>query len=93
MNDPMDETYYEFEPQWEQIFTTSSEVESHLIKGLLEGEGMPCRLHSRRVPQFPLTVNGLGTIEIHVRPQDAPEGRRLLFMICSAGKPQPPREI
>ena len=93
MNDPMDESYYEFEPEWEQIFSTSSEVESHLIKGLLEGEGMPCRLHSRRVPQFPLTVNGLGTIEIHVRPQDAPEGRRLLFMICSAGKPQPPREM
>jgi hypothetical protein len=93
MNDPMDETYYEFEAEWEQIFTTSSEVESHLIKGLLEGEGMPCRLHSRRVPQFPLTINGLGTIEIHVRPQDAPEGRRLLFMICSAGKPQPSREV
>jgi hypothetical protein len=35
----------------------------------------------------------LGAIEIHVRPQDAPEGRRLLFMICSAGKPQPAREI
>jgi Putative prokaryotic signal transducing protein len=87
MNDPMDETYYEFEPEWEQIFTTSSEMESHLIKGLLEGEGIPCRLHSMRVPQFPLTVNGLGAIEIHVRPQDAPEGRRILYMICSAGKP------
>lgn len=87
MNDLMDETYYEFESDWEKIFTTSSEVESHLIKGLLEGEGIPCRLHSMRVPQFPLTVNGLGTIEIHVRPQDAPEGRRILYMICSAGKP------
>ena len=87
MNDLMDETYYEFEPEWEKIFTTSSEVESHLIKGLLEGEGIPCRLHSMRVPQFPLTVNSLGTIEIHVRPQDAPEGRRILYMICSAGKP------
>jgi Putative prokaryotic signal transducing protein len=88
MNDPMDETYYEFEPEWEKIFTTSSDMESHLIKGLLEGEGIPCRLHSLRVPQFPLTVNGLGTIEIHVRPQDAPEGRRILYMICAAGKPQ-----
>jgi Putative prokaryotic signal transducing protein len=83
----MDKTYYDFEPEWEQIFTTSSEVESHLIKGLLEGEGIPCRIQSRRVPQFPLTVNGLGTIEIHVPPDDAPEGRRILFMICSAGKP------
>ena len=87
MNDPMDETDDEFEPEWEKIFTTSSEVESHLIKGLLEGEGIPCRLQSMRVPQFPLTVNGLGSIEIHVRPQDAPEGRRILYMICSAGKP------
>jgi Putative prokaryotic signal transducing protein len=87
MSDPMDKTYYEFEREWEQIFTTSSEVESHLIKGLLEGEGIPCRLHSRRVPQFPMTVNGLGTIEIHVPPQDAPESRRILFMICAAGRP------
>lgn len=87
MTNAMDATYYEFEPDWETIFTTSSEVESHLIKGLLEGEGIPCRLHSMRVPQLPLTVNALGTIEIHVRPQDAPEGRRILYMICSAGKP------
>jgi putative signal transducing protein len=92
MNDAMDDAYYEFEPDWEKIFTTASEAEGHLIKGLLEGEGIPCRLHSRRVPQFPMTVNGLGSIEVHVRPQDAPEGRRILYMICSAGKPQTPRE-
>jgi hypothetical protein len=84
----MDETYYEFEPEWEKIYTTSSEVEAHLIKGLLEGEGIPCRLHSMRVPQFPLTVDGLGAIDIHVHPQDAPEGRRILYMICSADDPQ-----
>jgi hypothetical protein len=84
----MDETYYEFEPEWEKIYTTSSEVEAHLIKGLLEGEGILCRLQSMRVPQFPLTVNGLGAIDIHVRPQDAPEGRRILYMICSADDPQ-----
>jgi len=82
----MDETYYEFDAEWEKIYTTSSEVEAHLIKGFLEGEGIPCRVQSRRVPQFPLTVNALGAIEIHVRPQDAPEGRRILFMICSAGR-------
>ena len=86
----MDDTYYEFEPDWENIYTTSSEIEAHLIKGLLEGEGIPCWLQSMRVPQFPLTVNGLGTIEIHVRPQDAPEGRRILYMICSSDKPHPP---
>jgi Putative prokaryotic signal transducing protein len=83
----MDDIYYEFEPEWEKIYTTSSEVEGHLIKGFLEGEGIPCRLHSMRVPQFPLTVHGLGTIDIQVRPQDAPESRRILYMICSAGKP------
>lgn len=88
----MEKPYYEFEPEWEKIFTTSSEAEGHLIKGLLEGEGIPCRLHSMRVSQFPLTVNSLGAIEIHVHPQDAPEGRRILYMICSAGKPHRPHE-
>jgi hypothetical protein len=93
MSAPMNETYYEFEPEWEKIFTTSSEAEGHLIKGLLEGEGIPCRLHSMRVAQFPLTVNSLGAIEVHVRPQDAPEGRRILYMICSAGKPRNRPEV
>lgn len=88
----MEKTYYEYEPNWEKIFTTSSEVEAHLVKGLLEGEGIPCRLQSRRVPQFPLTVNNLGAIEIHVPPPDAPEGRRILYMICSAGEPHEPHE-
>jgi hypothetical protein len=83
----MEEKRYEYEADWEKIFTTSSEVEAHLIKGLLEGEGIPCRVRSRRVPQFPLTVDSLGAIDIHVRPQDAPESRRILYMICSAGKP------
>jgi hypothetical protein len=92
MNEAMSESYYEFEPEWEKIYTTSSEVEGHLIKGLLEGEGIPCRLLSMRVPQFPLTVNALGAIEIHVHPKDAPEGRRILYMICSAGKPHRPHE-
>jgi hypothetical protein len=88
MNALMDATDDVFESEWETIYTTSSEVEGHLIKGLLEGEGIRCRLHSMRVPQFPLTVNALGTIEVHVHPHDAPEGRRILYMICSAGKPQ-----
>jgi hypothetical protein len=88
MTVPMDATYYEYETDWEKIFTTSSEVEAHLIKGLLEGEGIVCRVQSRRVPQFPLTVDGLGAIEIHVRAEDAPEGRRLLYMICAAARPQ-----
>ncbi len=90
MDDTNEATYYEYDPDWEKIFTTCSEVEAHLIKGLLEGEGIPCRVQSRRVPQFPLTVNSLGAIEIQVRPQDAPEGRRILYMICSAGKPSKP---
>jgi hypothetical protein len=88
----MDDIYFEFEPEWEKIYTTSSEVEGHLIKGFLEGEGIPCRLHSMRVPQFPLTVLGLGTIDIQVRPQDAPESRRILYMICAAAKPSAPLE-
>jgi hypothetical protein len=88
----MDDIYYEFESEWEKIYTTSSEVEGHLIKGFLEGEGIPCRLHSMRVPQFPLTVHGLGTIDIQVRPQDAPESRRILYMICAAAKPSAPPE-
>ncbi|RMF92226.1 MAG: hypothetical protein D6736_03820 [Nitrospinota bacterium] len=66
---------------WEKIHTTHNEIEAHLIRGCLEGEGIPCRLQSMRIPQFPLTVSGLGAIDIYVPVEEAARSKRLLFMI------------
>jgi len=54
------------EKKWIKIFSTHDESEVHIVKGILEGEGIVCRIKSMRVSQIPLTLNGLGEIKIYV---------------------------
>ena len=51
---------------WTKVLTTCSEPEAILVKGLLEGEGILCRMRSKAVPQFPVTVDGLAEISLYV---------------------------
>jgi hypothetical protein len=74
------------EDQWEKIYTTYNEIEAHLLRGCLEGEGILCRLQSRRVPQFPLTVSGLGAIDLYVPVEEVARSKRLLFMVYDAAR-------
>lgn len=60
------------EEKWIKIFSTHDESEVHIVKGVLEGEGIACKIKSMRVSQFPLTLNGLGEIKIYV-PEDMVE--------------------
>lgn len=62
------------ELQWHKIYTTCSEAEAYLIKGFLEGEGFACMVKSQRVPQIPLTVNGLGQIDIYLIREEMDSG-------------------
>ncbi len=78
------EPYFALDEEWEKIYTTYNEVEAHLIRGCLEGEGITCRLQSRRIPQFPLTVSGLGAIDIYVLAEEAARSKRLIFMVYEA---------
>lgn len=65
---------------WEKIHTAFTEAEVHLITGILTGEGLECRVRSRRVPQFPVSYGLLGTMEIYVPQADAPAAQRILMV-------------
>ena len=56
--------------RWAKIFTTCSEAEAIVVKGLLEGQGIPCVISSNAVPQFPVTVDGLAQVCLFVPPGD-----------------------
>lgn len=64
--------------EWVKIFSAYSESEAYIIKGILEGEGIFCRVKSLRVSQFPLTINGLGEIKIYVFKDEAEKSREIL---------------
>ena len=45
---------------WEKIHTAFNDAELHLITGILDGEGVECRVRSSRVPQLPFSHGALG---------------------------------
>ena len=61
------------------IFSTRSDVEASIVRGLLEAHGVPAVVASH-LPQgvFPMVVNTLGEIRISVHPEDAGEARRII---------------
>ncbi|MGE3540804.1 MAG: DUF2007 domain-containing protein [Candidatus Tectimicrobiota bacterium] len=63
---------------WEKIHTAFNDAELHLITGILAGEGVECRLRSRRVSQLP--AGALGEVEIYVPQADAPTAQRILMV-------------
>jgi hypothetical protein len=65
---------------WEKIHTAFNDAELHLITGILAGEGVECRIRSRRVPQLPVSHGALGAAEIYVPKADAPMAQRILMV-------------
>jgi hypothetical protein len=68
------------EESWEKVHTAFNDAELHLIAGILAGEGVECRVKSRRVPQLPFAHNVLGAVEIYVPKLDAPLAQRILMV-------------
>lgn len=63
---------------WVKIYSTYSEAEAHIIKGVLEGEGIACKIESMRVSQIPVTLDGLGEIKILVPGESFQKGKEIL---------------
>jgi len=65
---------------WEKIHTAFNDAELHLITGILSGEGVECRVRSRRVPQLPFSHGALGSTDIYVPKAKAPMAQRILMI-------------
>ncbi len=74
----LDPSHTDRTQQWVPLLTTASPAEAHLVRGLLEGEGIACWLRPRGVPQLPLTVNRLGEIDVCVDAADFDAGQRMI---------------
>jgi hypothetical protein len=66
--------------KWQKIHTAFNEAELHLITGILAGEGLRCRVKSRRVAQLPFSHSALGATEIYVPEAEAPIAQRILMI-------------
>lgn len=57
--------------RWVKLTETWGEVETYLLKGFLEGEGIEVRLRHHVPPSvYPLTVDGLAAIQVWVKEED-----------------------
>jgi len=64
---------------WEKVYTSSGQIQAHVIKGRLESEGIPVILrYDSGSTVFALTVDGLGEVEILVPREEATRARQIL---------------
>jgi len=61
------------------VYRASGELEAHVIKGLLESNGIPCMLRSDAAfSVHAFTVDGMGEVKVVVLESMAEEARRIV---------------
>gem|GEM_PF-1110767 len=62
-----------------EVYRAAGEMEAHLIKGMLESDGIPCLLKSNAAPSAHMfTVDGMGEVEVMVWEEAAGKARELI---------------
>ncbi|MFN3346639.1 MAG: putative signal transducing protein [Candidatus Bipolaricaulaceae bacterium] len=57
--------------KWVKLTTVWGEIQAQLLKGFLEGEGIPVRLQGHVPPSvYPVTVDGLAEVQLLVPEED-----------------------
>jgi ribonuclease III len=65
-------------PDFVVIFTTSSDIEARVVRGLLEAHGVMSMVLSEPRGVLPVSVGSLGEVRISVHPSEAHEARRII---------------
>ncbi len=61
------------------VFRASGEMEAHVIKGLLESNGIPCILKSDAATSVhAFTVDGMGEVKVAVLESRVEEAKRII---------------
>ncbi len=61
------------------VYASQGPMQAEVIKGLLESMGIPAILHYQAIGQiYGITVNGVGRVEVQVRPQDQGAAREII---------------
>lgn len=72
------------------VFTTSSEAEAALVRGLLEADGLDAVIERSPLRSvFPIPVAFFGQLRVAVPPDQAEQARQLLARVESAAQPGP----
>jgi ribonuclease-3 len=65
-------------PDFVVIFTTSSDIEARVVRGLLEAHGVMSMVLSEPRSVLPVSVGSLGEVRISVHASEADEARRII---------------
>ncbi|MBI5695870.1 MAG: DUF2007 domain-containing protein [Nitrospirae bacterium] len=69
----------ESQDSWVEVRLTHDETEAAIIQGLLEENGIPCRVDSSRVSQLPVTFGKMGELRLFVPEEDLGRAEALLL--------------
>jgi hypothetical protein len=63
---------------WVEIASTGTEDEAQLVRGFLEGEGIPAQVENVKFEQAPINFGSMGDIRVYVASEDEARAQELL---------------
>jgi hypothetical protein len=63
---------------WVEIASTGTEDEALLLKGFLDGEGIPAQVENVKFEQAPINFGSMGDIRVYVASEDEAQAQELL---------------
>lgn len=67
--------------EWTEVLFTYDEVEAHIVKDVLESEGIQAVIKSLKVRPYPVSIGRMGEVRVLVRAGDAEKAKGLLEII------------
>ncbi len=72
---------------WVELLVTGDDIESEIIRNILEAEGIKIVVDSLKVRPYPVSIGRMGQIKLLVKKSDENEARRIIkIMKDSAGE-------
>lgn len=64
--------------EWKLVYTTSTEYDAHLVKGMLENEEIPCQILSQIDTTRQFNIGGLAIAKLYVLLSDYETAKKLI---------------
>jgi len=71
--------------KWVEVFFTYDQMESEIVRGLLESGGIPVRTVSFRVEPYPVNISKMGEIKLMVRERDTANAKKAIEEFRNTG--------
>ncbi len=70
--------------EWVELLLTYDDIESHLVKGILESENIQVVIDSMKISPYPVSYGRLGEVRVMVKKEELDKAKSVLSIMMNA---------